>query len=184
MGGLNELAVSSVPNLTSVRFIWATSALWRREKDKKISKSGLAKHAAQQNFWNDPFLSHFGRLIIKYTFVRALIRRVRMPFVSAFISNQFYDAVTSESWVIGQNVNKVREKITEISGLRHFVSSLASQNCNFWLQMAITQRRNIKDVQILAYTEKLKLYVTPKYKSLDQKQFLRVGKKYEQGCRE
>ena len=99
-----------------------------------------------------------------------------MPWVSAFISNHTCQAVTSESWVIGQNVNQVREKITELSGLKHFVSSLASQNRDFWLQMAITQRRIIKDVQILAYTKKLKLNVTPKYKSLDQKQFFRVGK--------
>ena len=99
-----------------------------------------------------------------------------MPLVSAFISNQFCGAVTSEIWVIGQNVNQVREKITEFSGLKHFVSSLASQNRDFWLQMAITQRRIIKDVQILAYTKKLKLNVTPKYKSLDQINFLGWGK--------
>ena len=99
-----------------------------------------------------------------------------MPWVSAFISNHTCQAVTSESWVIGQNINQVREKITEFSGLKHFVSSLASQNRDFWLQMAITQRRIIKDVQILAYTKKLKLNVTPKYKSLDQINFLGWGK--------
>ena len=47
--------------------------------------------------------------------------------------------------------------------------------------MAITQGRIIKDVQILAYTEKLNLYVTPKYKSLDEKQFFRVGKNMSKG---
>ena len=93
--------------------------------------------------------------------MRALIRCVRMPWVSAFISNHICQAVTSESWFIDQNVNQVREKITEFSGLKHFVSSLASQNRDFWLQMAITQGRIIKDVQILAYTKKLKLNVTP-----------------------
>ena len=113
--------------------------------------------------------------------MRALIRCVRMPWVSAFISNHTCQAVTSESWVIGQNVNQVREKITEFSGLKHFVSSLASQNRDFWLQMAITQRRNIKDVQILAFTEQLKLNVTPKYKTLDQKPFFRVGKNMSKG---
>merc|ERR1712055_551316 len=99
-----------------------------------------------------------------------------MPWVSAFISNHICQAVTSESLFIDQNVNQVREKITEFSGLKHFVSSLASQNRDFWLQMAITQRRIIKDVQILAYTKKIKAQCYPKYISLDQKQFFRVGK--------
>ena len=108
--------------------------------------------------------------------MRALIRCVRMPWVSAFISNHTCQAVTSESWVIGQNVNQVREKITEFSGLKHFVSSLASQNRDFWLQMAITQARIIKDVQILAYTKKLKLNVTPSTLVWIKNNFLGWGK--------
>ena len=55
---------------------------------------------------------------------------------------------------MGQNVNQVREKITEFSELKQFVSSLASQNRDFWLQMPITQRRNIKDVQTLGFAKK------------------------------
>ena len=104
--------------------------------------------------------------------MRALIRCVRMPWVSAFISNHTCQAVTSESWVIGQNVNQVREKITEFSGLKHFVSSLASQNRDFWLQMAITQGRIIKDVQILAYTKKIKAQCYPQVQEFGSNQFL------------
>ena len=102
-----------------------------------------------------------------------------MPWVSAFISNHTCQAVTSESWVIGQNVKQVREKITEFSGLKHFVSSLASQNRDFWLQMAITQRRIIKDVQILAYTKKNKAQCYPQVQEFGSKTIFRVGKKYE-----
>ena len=99
-----------------------------------------------------------------------------MPWVSAFISNHTCQAVTSESWVIGQNVNQVREKITEFSGLKHFVSSLASQNRDFWLQMAITQGRIIKDVQILAYTKKIKAQCYPQVQEFGSNQFLGWGK--------
>merc|ERR1712055_427154 len=99
-----------------------------------------------------------------------------MPWVSAFISNHICQAVTSESLFIDQNVNQVREKITEFSGLKHFVSSLASQNRDFWLQMAITQGRIIKDVQILAYTKKLKLNVTPSTLVWIKNNFLGWGK--------
>ena len=59
----------------------------------------------------------------------------------------------SETRVIAQNVRQVREK-NKFSGLRHFVTFLASHNRDFWLQMAFTQRRSIKDVQILAFEEK------------------------------
>ena len=55
--------------------------------------------------------------------MRALIRCVGKLLVSAFISNRSCEAVTSESWVIGENVKKVREKNANFQGwciLAHF----------------------------------------------------------------
>ena len=60
--------------------------------------------------------------------------------------------------------------------MKHFVSSLASQNRDFWLQMAITQRRIIKDVQILAYTKKIKAQCYPQVQEFGSNQFLGWGK--------
>ena len=69
--------------------------------------------------------------------------------------------MTSESWVICQNVKKLREKIGKFSGLGHFGSSMTPKNWPVWPWMGITQRRRIKYAQILAYLEKRFLNFTP-----------------------
>ena len=99
-----------------------------------------------------------------------------MAFVSAFISNKFCQAVTFKTRFIGQNARQVREKKPKFSGFEASCHLSGPPKSRFLALNSHTQRRIIKDVQILAYTKKIKAQCYPKYISLDQKQFFRVGK--------